>query len=70
MIRDQDNDILKDNCVLIVKGGWWFYDCLNCDFNGFYWLFVLNILLCVFWYKFGNENCGMKMVLMMIRFKI
>lgn len=68
--RDQDNDTSKDNCALTVKGGWWFYDCLNCDLNGPYRPSASNTLLCVAWQKFGNETRGMKTASMMIRSKI
>ncbi|XP_052706750.1 techylectin-5B-like [Crassostrea angulata] len=68
--RDQDNDTWKDNCALTVKGGWWFYDCLNCDLNGPYRPSASGTWLCVSWYKFGNETRGMKTASMMIRSKI
>ncbi|XP_011189963.2 angiopoietin-related protein 1-like [Zeugodacus cucurbitae] len=33
---DRDNDIYKDNCAMIFKGGWWFRSCYRSNLNGLY----------------------------------
>jgi hypothetical protein len=33
---DQDNDAHKINCAELMRGGWWYFDCIGANLNGQY----------------------------------
>lgn len=54
-IFDNDNDKLKvKNCVVDMFSGWWYVDnnvCIEVNFNGVYWLQLVNDKWGVIWVK-------------------
>ena len=67
--KDQDNDTHGKNCAVMLKGGWWFYDCHNCNLNGPYHKSAVNAAKSVSWYLFGNAWVSLKSARMMMRSK-
>ena len=67
--KDQDNDTWNKNCAVHYYGGWWFYDCHNCNLNGFYYKTAVQSSKSVIWFLFGKTWVSLKSARMMIRSK-
>ena len=67
--KDQDNDIWAKDCVAVYPGGWWFYNCHECNLNGSYYQSAVKSSKAVSWYRFGKAWVSLKSARMMIRSK-
>ncbi|XP_063422828.1 microfibril-associated glycoprotein 4-like isoform X2 [Mytilus trossulus] len=65
---DKDNDVCKDNCAALFKGGWWYESCHYSNLNGLYskgshspYADGVN------WYQWKGYNYSLETTTMMIR---